>query len=159
MHSTPNKLPIAVSSRMNRVFFTSEERKNILRRMKNMHIISDHQTKDFRPSHVRVQLLNTVFANKKRLDCFSDSLRDKERNESKLHQDAQKDTTEVSIELENECSPCNEPEYMNSVEWSDEETQSRSPCASQCAGSYPLITSHGQRVPDLCFEGIAPLNN
>ena len=68
--STSNTLPIVGSSRSYTVFLTSEEEKTILNRMIHMHMIQDHQIKALTSSHV--QLLNTMFANKKkRLDCFN----------------------------------------------------------------------------------------
>ena len=81
VHSTPSIPLIEETDSSFTVIFTSEEEKIVLKRIIQMHMISDHHTKKLNPSHV--QLLNTMLANKKkRLDCFND--REKERTESKL---------------------------------------------------------------------------
>jgi len=62
--------PITDTCRRYTVVFTSDEEQCDLKRMKNIHMISDYKTKDL--NQYQVQLLNTMFANKKKqLDCFS----------------------------------------------------------------------------------------
>jgi hypothetical protein len=64
VHSAPSIPPIAETGRSVTVIFTSEEEKIVLKRTMHMHMISDQHTKELNPSHV--QLLNTMFANKKK---------------------------------------------------------------------------------------------
>jgi hypothetical protein len=96
VHSAPSIPPIAETGRSYTIIFTSEEEKIVLKRMIHMRMISDQHTKELNPSHV--QLLNTMFANKKkRLDCFNDRV--KERKESTLCRAAGNVTAEVFVRL------------------------------------------------------------
>ena len=118
VHSAPSIPPIAETGRSFTVFFTSEEEKNVLTRMIHMQMITDRHTKELNPSHV--QLLNTMFANKKkRLNCFND--REKEREESKLRRAAGNVTTEVFVASDDEGASLDQPELgtLNSIAWSD----------------------------------------
>jgi hypothetical protein len=118
VHSAPSIPPIAETGRSFTIIFTSEEEKNVLTRMIHMHMISDKQTKELNPSHV--QLLNTMFANKKkRLDCFND--RANERQESIMRRAAGNVTTEVFVASDNERASLDQPELgtLNSIAWSD----------------------------------------
>ena len=118
VHSAPSIPPIAETGRSFTIIFTSEEEKNVLTRMIHMHMILDNQTKELNPSHV--QLLNTMFANKKkRLDCFND--RANERQESILRRAAGNLTTEVFVASDNERASLDQPELgtLNSIAWSD----------------------------------------
>ena len=118
VHSAPSILPIAENGRSFTVIFTSEEEKIVLKRMMHMHMISDQHTKELNPSHV--QLLNTMFANKKkRLDCFND--RANERQESIMRRAAGNSVEDVSIESGNEGALIDQPELetLNSIAWSD----------------------------------------
>ena len=76
--------PVATdSSRSYTVIFSHDEEQCVIKRMINMHMISDSEIKELSPSHV--QLLNTMFANKKkRLDCFNDMIKGKVKHGSKL---------------------------------------------------------------------------
>ncbi len=61
----------ADSSRSFTIDFTHDEQQSVIKRMINMNLISDSKTKELSPHHV--QLLNTMFANKKkRLECFNE---------------------------------------------------------------------------------------
>ena len=52
------------------VSFKPKEETKVLRRMAQMHLIEDMTTTQLNQSHV--QLLNTMFANSKKLECFKD---------------------------------------------------------------------------------------
>ena len=85
--------------------------------MINMHMIADSEIKELSPSHV--QLLNTMFANKKkRLDCFNDIIKGKVKHGSKLLslQKAIHDEIDVNLNLE---SAGEEAAIMKTVAWSN----------------------------------------
>ncbi len=98
--------------------FTNKEKKLVLKRMIKMQMISDYQTNELSQSHV--QILNTMFANrKKRLDCFN--YREAERQNSKLSQATGNTTIEVRIYLDTQADGTllAQLETMGSIAWSD----------------------------------------
>ncbi len=68
----------ADSSRSFTIDFTHDKQQSVIKRMINMNLISDSKTKVLSPHHV--QLLNTMFANKKkRLECFDQTKKKQEK--------------------------------------------------------------------------------
>ena len=51
VHSAPSIPPIAETGRSFTVIFTSEEEKNVLKRMIHMRMITDHHTKELNPKN------------------------------------------------------------------------------------------------------------
>jgi hypothetical protein len=72
--------PIAAadSSRSFTIEFTHDEQQSVIKKMINMNLISDSETKELSPHHV--QLLYTMFANKKKcLECFHETNKKQEK--------------------------------------------------------------------------------